>query len=185
MAEFVSKSEYARMRGISRQMVGKHGDQGRVVLSPDGKGDVDATDRLINASRDPARGGDRTGKRSQREREAAEEAGIDLGGDGRSELAQARIRELNARAMKAELEAAQLEAKVVEIREVERAAKTAAIQHRDQLMSLIDRMSHELAAESDPAVIHRRLSEEHNKALSDFADLLEREAETIEAEEDT
>jgi hypothetical protein len=184
MAEYVTQSEYARMRGYSRQNVGQYKDQGRLVLAPDGKVDVDASDRLINATRDPARGGDRTGKgdRARAVNERAADAGVEFdGGAGNNELASARIRELNARAIKVELEAAQIEGSVVEKAEVERAAMSAGIQLREQHASLVDRMCHELAAESDAAMIHRRLSDEFHKLLSDFSEYLEREADAIEA----
>ena len=40
---------------------------------------------------------------------------------------------------------------------------------REQLANLADRLSNELAGESDPAVIHRVLTNEHRQCLMEIA----------------
>jgi phage terminase Nu1 subunit (DNA packaging protein) len=55
----LSQTEYATARGVSPAYVTKLKRQGRLVLTPGGKVNVEATDRLIESTRDPARGGDR------------------------------------------------------------------------------------------------------------------------------
>jgi len=53
----------------------------------------------------------------------------------------------------------------VEVARVQREAFTTARAVRDSLGNIPDRVSNQLAAESDPVVIHQTLSEEIRKAL--------------------
>lgn len=69
---------------------------------------------------------------------------------------------------KAELARLDLETKeqqLVEVARVQREAFTAARAVRDALGNIPDRVSNQLAAESDPVVIHQTLTEEIRKAL--------------------
>jgi hypothetical protein len=42
---------------------------------------------------------------------------------------------------------------------------------REALANLADRLSHQLAGETDPAVIHQLLSDEHRDALLELAEV--------------
>jgi phage terminase Nu1 subunit (DNA packaging protein) len=69
---------------------------------------------------------------------------------------------------RAELARLDLEVKedqLVEVARVQREAFTAARAVRDALGNIPDRVSNQLAAESDPVVIHQTLTEEIRKAL--------------------
>jgi len=52
----ISKADYARHRGVTGAMVSHWTNANRIVIV-DGKVDRDASDRMLAASRDPARGG--------------------------------------------------------------------------------------------------------------------------------
>jgi phage terminase Nu1 subunit (DNA packaging protein) len=74
---------------------------------------------------------------------------------------------------RAELARLDLEVKeeqLVEVARVEREAFTSARSVRDALGNIPDRVSNQLAAESDPVVIHQTLTEEIRKALETLVD---------------
>jgi hypothetical protein len=62
------------------------------------------------------------------------------------------------------------EDQLVEVARVQREAFTAARAVRDALGNIPDRVSNQLAAESDPVVIHQTLTEEIRKALETLTD---------------
>jgi phage terminase Nu1 subunit (DNA packaging protein) len=74
---------------------------------------------------------------------------------------------------RAELARLDLEVKedqLVEVSRVQREAFTSARAVRDALGNIPDRVSNQLAAESDPVVIHQALTEEIRKALETLTD---------------
>jgi hypothetical protein len=74
---------------------------------------------------------------------------------------------------RAELARLDLEVKeeqLVEVARVEREAFTSARSVRDALGNIPDRVSNQLAAESDPVVIHQTLTEEIRRALETLVD---------------
>jgi phage terminase Nu1 subunit (DNA packaging protein) len=74
---------------------------------------------------------------------------------------------------RAELARLDLEVKedqLVEVSRVQREAFTSARSVRDALGNIPDRVSNQLAAESDPVVIHQTLTEEIRKALETLVD---------------
>jgi len=74
---------------------------------------------------------------------------------------------------RAELARLDLEVKedqLVEVSRVEREAFSAARAVRDALSNIPDRVSNQMAAESDPVVIHQTLTEEIRKALESLTD---------------
>lgn len=74
---------------------------------------------------------------------------------------------------RAELARLDLEVKedqLVEVARVQREAFTSARAVRDALGNIPDRVSNQLAAESDPVVIHQTLTEEIRKALETLTD---------------
>ena len=74
------------------------------------------------------------------------------------------------RAELARLELETKEEQLVEASRVEREAFTVARSVRDALNTIPDRVSNQLAAESDPVIIHKNLSEEIRKALERLTD---------------
>jgi len=74
---------------------------------------------------------------------------------------------------RAELARLDLEVKedqLVEVSRVEREAFSAARAVRDALSNIPDRVSNQMAAETDPVVIHQTLTEEIRKALESLTD---------------
>jgi hypothetical protein len=67
----LSKSDFARHRGVSPAMVTNWKKSGRLVLTLDGQVDVKASDALLDAGNDPSRGGTVGRSTKQRPQEAA------------------------------------------------------------------------------------------------------------------
>ena len=78
---------------------------------------------------------------------------------------ESRAKSEHFRAELARLDLEVKEQQLVEVARVQREAFTAARAVRDALGNISDRVSNQLAAESDPVVIHQTLTEEIRKAL--------------------
>jgi len=78
---------------------------------------------------------------------------------------ESRAKSEHFRAELARLDLEVKEEQLVEVARVERAAFTVARSVRDALGNIPDRVSNQLAAESDPVVIHQTLTDEIRKAL--------------------
>ena len=78
---------------------------------------------------------------------------------------ESRAKSEHFRAELARLDQEVKEQQLVEVARVQREAFTAARAVRDALGNIPDRVSNQLAAESDPVVIHQTLTEEIRKAL--------------------
>lgn len=78
---------------------------------------------------------------------------------------ESRAKSEHFRAELARLDLEVKEQQLVEVARVQREAFTAARAVRDALGNIPDRVSNQLAAESDPVVIHHTLTEEIRKAL--------------------
>lgn len=55
MSQPMSRTEYAAHRGVGKSYISKLGNEGRLVLTADGKVDRDRTDALLDATADPGR----------------------------------------------------------------------------------------------------------------------------------
>lgn len=143
----MSQKEYAEARGWSPAYVSKLKRQGRLVLTDDGKVNVGATDRLIDSTRDPARGGDRRPGAAEERKPSRASGSSDNGPDSYNEAAR---RERMAKARLAELELAEAAGQLVRRDEVERAFFGLARGALDALLGLSSRLAGPLAAESDP-----------------------------------
>jgi hypothetical protein len=178
----LSQTEYATARGCSPAYVTKLKRQGRLVLTPAGKVNVEATDRLIESTRDPARGGDRrpgagedAGDAMGARTSAALGAGATYRGGQRDESSSynvAATRERVAKARLAELELAEKTGQLVRRQEVEVAIFGLARQTLDALDGLADRLASQLAAESDVARVHALLTEHVSKIRKTMVDAL-------------
>lgn len=164
----VTQKAFAQLLGVSEPMVVKHKHAGRLVM--DGKL-VLVTESIaaINAWKDPARGGDRTGKAATATPIAAAVAqalhpSAPTGGDAdkfnyniqaaREKLAAAQLREL---------ELAREAGELVLAAEVDALVFDQARSGREALMSIPDRVATILAAETDPVVVHAKLTAECRK----------------------
>ena len=153
----VTPAEFARTIGVHRQSVYEAIEAGRVTAL-DGKLDPAVAKIQWEANRKR--------KRSQPEPEPAApvDGGDYWGSKARREAAEAEI---------AELKAAELRGDLVRRAAVERefAAKLVAL--RESLEVLAERLSAQVAAESDQAACRRMLRDEHRNALAVFVAPLE------------
>jgi phage terminase Nu1 subunit (DNA packaging protein) len=83
---------------------------------------------------------------------------------------ESRAKSEHFRAELARLDLEVKEEQLVEVARVEREAFSAARAVRDSLGNIPDRVSNQLAAESDPVVIHQTLTEEIRRALETLVD---------------
>lgn len=182
---FATRAEFARIRGCSQPYVTKLGHQGRLVLNAAGLVDVARTIALLDATDDPARGGDRTGKPAPAVAQTAASAPpaaaavAGKGDDGPSPpfapgesaaYKNAATRERVAKARLAELELAEKAGNLVRRDEVETAVFGLARQAQEALDAIADRLSTQLAAESDPARVHQLLSEDVRRVMQQLAE---------------
>jgi hypothetical protein len=185
----LSQTDYAAARGVSPAYVSKLKRQGRLVLTPAGKVNVEATDRLIESTRDPARGGDRRPGAGDESgdatgaRVAAAPGAQRADGGGFQTYKEAARRERIAKARIAELELAEKTGQLVRKEEVSAAIFGLSRQAMEALDALADRLASQLAAESDVARVHALLTEHARKirvamvgALPGLSDALEKAA---------
>ena len=85
--------------------------------------------------------------------------------DAIPELNESRARREHYQAELAKLQVAQQRRELVSADEVKKDAFQVGRSIREALSNLADRLSHQLAGETDPAVIHQQLSDEHRDAL--------------------
>lgn len=123
MGNLVSQADYARRRGVSEAMISKYKDQSRLVMQ-DGMVDIEESDKLIAATQDPARGGDRT----------AEAPGEPPEGS----YHELRNRELRARVIKLELENKVAAGALVNREEVDRETFSRTRAAQRELLNLSD-----------------------------------------------
>jgi hypothetical protein len=85
--------------------------------------------------------------------------------DAIPELNESRARREHYQAELSKLQVAQQRRELVPAEEVKKDAFQVGRSIREALSNLADRLSHQLAGETDPAVIHQLLSDEHRDAL--------------------
>ena len=90
--------------------------------------------------------------------------------DAIPELNESRARREHYQAELAKLQVALQRKELVPADEVKKEAFQIGRSIREALANLADRLSHQLAGETDPAVIHQLLSDEHRDALLALAD---------------
>ena len=169
----LSQTEYAQARGCSAAYVSKLKRQGRLVLTPNGKVNVEATDRLIENTRDPARGGDRRpgadgqGEAAHAPADAGPAAVRPVG--GHETYKEAARRERIAKARLAELELAEAAGQLVRRDQVEQMVFGLARQAMDALMSLDERLAGRLAAETDEFRVAELIRTEARKIADQLA----------------
>lgn len=174
--DVMTQAEFATMRGVSAPMVSKWKAQGRLVLTADGKRVcVAASIARLEATRDPARGGDRTGKAA-----TAVQGGASQPAGGQVIPAAVppnpvlvytdeAAREKRARAQLAEMELAERAGELVLAAKVDALMFGLARAGREAVLALPDRLATVLAAESDPAAVHAKLLAECRKVCAAMA----------------
>lgn len=91
--------------------------------------------------------------------------------DAIPDLNESRARREHYQAELAKLQVAQQRRELVPADEVKKDAFQIGRSIREALSNLADRLSHQLAGETDPAVIHQLLSDEHRDALLALAEV--------------
>lgn len=91
--------------------------------------------------------------------------------DAIPELNESRARREHYQAELSKLQVAQQRKELVPADEVKKEAFQIGRSIREALSNLADRLSHQLAGETDPAVIHQLLSDEHRDALLSLAEV--------------
>lgn len=163
----VSKSEFARMRGVSRRAVYKAIESGRIVagVAPDGRIDPLLADKLWRENTDPSRGG-----RQERESISMAEALEIFHQCGeRGEVPPIHVSRaalLHFRTELLRLELGEKKGELVEAAKVEAQAFKAARNCRDAVLAIPDRLSAELAGISDVATVRAKLRREFENALA-------------------
>ena len=90
--------------------------------------------------------------------------------DSIPELNESRARREHYQAELAKLQVTQQRGELVPVDQVRKEAFALGRSVREALANLADRLSHQLAGETDPARIHKVLSDEHRAALVELAD---------------
>ena len=90
--------------------------------------------------------------------------------DAIPELNESRARREHYQAELAKLQVTQQRGELIPVDEVKKEAFALGRSVREGLANLADRLSHQLAGETDPARIHQVLTEEHRSALVELAD---------------
>ena len=105
-------------------------------------------------------------------RDAGElEAAINkLPDDAIPDLNESRARREHYQAELAKLQVTQQRGELVPVDEVKKEAFNIGRAVRESLANLADRLSHQLAGETDPVVIHKLLADEHRAALLELAE---------------
>jgi hypothetical protein len=182
----LTQAEYAAARGKSPAYISKLKRQGRLVFTRAGMVNVEASDRLIENTRDPARGGDRrpAAERGDAASAATPATSSARGEDGDSAYREAARRERIAKARLAELELAETAGQLVRTEQVERVLFGMARQTMEALLALPDRLCDALAVEADPFRCKTLLDAELRaivKQMQESAILIEAAAQPNEA----
>jgi hypothetical protein len=86
------------------------------------------------------------------------------------DLNESRARREHYQAELAKLQVSQQRRELISADEVKKEAFALGRSIREALANLADRLSHQLAGETDPVVIHELLSQEHRAALSEISE---------------
>lgn len=170
-----SLSQYAEHIGTSQAYVTKLKKQNRLVLREvDGKTvvDFDMSDRLVRNTTDMGRS--RNGANAAPEkRPSLPIEPIASGGRVDVIFRQAQAQERAYSAKLTELEYRERTGELVRKSVVEREFASKLVALRESLEVLAERLSAQVAAESDAAVCRRMLRDEHRNALAGFVEALE------------
>lgn len=176
----VTFSEFAALKGCSKAAVtaAVRSRIGAAVVEKDGKRWLDrdqalelwnkntkATHNAKVSQADPVEEPAPASARELRQRIEA------LPDDAIPDLNESRARREHYQAELSKLQVAQQRRELVPADEVKKEAFQVGRSIREALANLADRLSHQLAGETDPAVIHQLLSDEHRDALLSLAEV--------------
>ncbi|AZE46986.1 hypothetical protein C4K04_1294 [Pseudomonas chlororaphis] len=165
----LTKSEFAARHGWSKSYVSKLAKQDRLVLTTDGKVDVEATEALLAESADPSKAAVAARHEENRiERDVRSQ--LQPGGDtpavqplepvpgGGHNFQRSKAHREFYLAQLAEAEFHKVQGNLVERQAVEDAAFAAGRMLRDQMFGLAPQLAAEVAGMSDPWEIEKHLS---------------------------
>jgi len=178
--QHLTKSEFAARRGWSKSYVSKLASQDRLVLSADGKVDVEATEALLAESADPSKAA--VAARHEENRvERDVRSHLQPGGDTPAvqplvqqpdkglDFQKARAHREYYLAQLAEAEFNKVQGNLVERKSVEDAAFAAGRTLRDLVFGLAPQLAGELAGMSDSWEIEKRLTGAFRQVFEDAA----------------
>lgn len=181
---YLSKTQFADLKGWHRSYVTKLGTQGRLVLSPDGKKvDVPATIARLEGSSDP-------GKEHVTQRHAEQRVerhvgqftkpdapsdDVPTGGNSDPKFWASKGRRESALADMAELELQVKLGKLVDRAAIESAIESLHRMLRDSLMGLPTRLAPEFSAMTDAFAIEQKFRDAMRKLLDDLSKLTAQE----------
>ncbi|MBX8475394.1 terminase small subunit [Pseudomonas cichorii] len=170
----ISKSEFAARRGWSKSYVSKLASQHRLVLTPDGKVDLEATEALLAESADPSKAA--VAARHEEARVAsgvyaeilpgAETPAVPQPTKG-PDFQKARAHREFYLAQLAEAEFHKVQGNLVEREAVTTAAYNAGRMVRDLMFGLAPQLAAKLATMSDPWEIEKHLTGEFRRVFED------------------
>lgn len=193
MDDYVAKSAFAKIYGCGLSYVTKLKDEGKLVLSPDGRlVDVEASLELIEESRDLSKTG-------VRERWAAYRSGQAIDGDAPSAQPasesqapaqpsrdsayhRARTEREQVDAQIKRLELRKMLGEVAETAPMIKAVYDSQAAARSALLQLPDRLAGQIAPETDPAKVHDMLRLECERICHTMVREVERMLELAKAE---
>lgn len=178
--QYLTKSEFAARRGWSKSYVSKLASQDRLVLSADGKVDVEATEALLAESADPSKAA--VAARHEEHRvERDVRSHLQPGGDtpavqplvqqpGKGlDFQKARAHREFYLAQLAEAEFNKVQGNLVERKSVEEAAFAAGRTLRDLVFGLAPQLAAELTGMSDSWEVEKRLTGAFRQVFDDAA----------------
>ncbi len=181
----ISKTEFAARRGWAKSYVSKLAKQDRLVLTENGKIDLEATELLLASSADPSKAGVTARHDQDRlERDVYPELSITaetpaVPPTGKApDYQKARAQREYFLAQLAEAEFHKVQGNLVEREAVTQAAFTAGRMLRDLVFGLSPQLAPELAAMTDPWQIEKHLTGTFRRVFNDAgrmgdADLLQ------------
>lgn len=161
----MTKAEYARHRGCSREAVGRAIRDARITVLADGTIDANVAD--IQWARNSRV---RAGAKASASQSAADVLGD--GGDdqpGGDNYWTARSRREQAEAELAEIELAEKQGSVIQVKAVEAVWAQSLSSAREHLLQVRARLAPLLAVETDAFKIEQLLDAEHSRALEHLA----------------
>ena len=166
----ISKTEFAARRGWAKSYVSKLANQDRLVLTEDGKVELEATEALLAESADPSKAAvaDRHERlRLQRETQiAAEEPAVPQVGQAVDFQKSRALRE-HYLALQEQANFHKQQGSLVERVAVETGAYNAGRLLRDQLLGMPPQLAPELAVMTDPWQIEKHLTAAIRRSLED------------------
>lgn len=175
---YLTKSEFAAQHGWSKSYVSKLAKQDRLVLTDDGKVDVEATELLLAESADPSKAAVAARHEENRvERDVRSQlqpghspAAVlqpDPASGGAHNFQKAKAHREYYLAQLAEAEFNKVQGNLVERQAVEDAAYSAGRMLRDQFLGLAPQLAAELVAMTDPWDIEKHLIDSFRRVFTE------------------